>query len=108
LRELRARVFRTLPRGIDLFGDIRNCLPRVEVSTVFDVGANVDRSAEEFVEDFPDSQIYCFEPVEEVYRKLQAELRTHPNIRTFQFALGARASQRKMVLKLAKPISYRV
>jgi FkbM family methyltransferase len=93
------RVFRTLPRGIDLFGDIRNCLPRAKVSTVFDVGANVGQSAKEFVKNFPDSQIYCFEPVEEVYRKLQAELRSHTNVRTFQFALGARAGQRQMVLQ---------
>ena len=88
------RIYRVLPRGLDPFADIRTHLPFLEVSTIFDVGANVGQSAKKFSRYFPNSEIYCFEPVAETYRELQRELGARFNVHTFQFALGARPGQK--------------
>jgi FkbM family methyltransferase len=94
-----ARIFRTLPRGVDLFNDIKDHLPQAKIATIFDVGANVGQSAEEFLKNFPAAEIYCFEPVEQTYRQLETELQNYPNVHTFQYALGAEEGPRKMLLE---------
>jgi FkbM family methyltransferase len=87
------------PHGLDPFFDIKSNLPKVRISTVFDVGANIGQSATEFAKHYPASQIYCFEPVQETFGRLQKDLGGRPNIHTFNFGLGARSAQRKMVLE---------
>ncbi len=38
-------IYRKLPRGIDVFGDMATILPNYRINVVFDVGANVGTSA---------------------------------------------------------------
>lgn len=38
-------IYRKLPRGIDVFGDMATILPNYRINVVFDVGANVGKSA---------------------------------------------------------------
>jgi FkbM family methyltransferase len=87
------------PHGLDPFFDIKANLPGVRISTVFDVGANVGQTACEFAKHYPASQIYCFEPVHETFGRLQRDLGACSNIHTFNFGLGARSGQRKMILE---------
>jgi FkbM family methyltransferase len=92
-------VYRTVPRGIDLFDDIKAYLPNLLVKIVFDVGANTGQSAESYLNKFPGAKIYCFEPVEATFRQLQKNLRGHDNIVSFKLALGAAKGTGKMVLE---------
>jgi FkbM family methyltransferase len=93
------RIYRTPPRGIDRFADIENSLPNLQVSIVFDVGANVGQSARSFRANYPDAKIYSFEPVDATYRRLERELRGYDNIQTSQLALGAERGPGTMVLE---------
>jgi len=90
-------IYRVLPRGIDLFQDIPNHLPLLHVDVVFDVGANVGQSARDFLDSFPKSQIYCFEPVGETFRRLQLTLKGYDRIHCFQLAFGALQGKGRML-----------
>jgi hypothetical protein len=72
-------------------------LPFLEASAIFDVGANVGQSARKFSKYFPNSEIYCFEPLSETCRVLQREIGARSNVHTFKLALGARSGRRQMV-----------
>lgn len=100
------RVYKTLPRGVDVFADIAADLGKLHVATVFDVGANIGQSALEYAEFFKGSQIYCFEPVEATFHRLQAAIRGRPHIRAVNLALGARAGSGTMVLEGAPEMFY--
>jgi FkbM family methyltransferase len=92
------RIYRSMPRGMDIFHDIRVRLPSLEIHTIFDVGANVGQSALVYLEEFPDADIYCFEPVGETFRQLQRSLRNRRNVLTFRLALGAETGAGQMVV----------
>jgi FkbM family methyltransferase len=92
------RIFRTLPRGIDRFADVKSCLPNLDIGVVFDVGANVGQSAKLYLANFRGAKIYCFEPVEATYRQLQNQLCGCPDVLTFKLALGAERGSGTMVL----------
>jgi FkbM family methyltransferase len=92
-------IFRTLPRGIDHFHDIKTSLPNLRVDTVFDVGANVGQSAYSYLMNLPRAMIYCFEPVTATHRQLEARLHGRENIRIFKLALGAEEGLGTMVLE---------
>ncbi|RPI54167.1 MAG: FkbM family methyltransferase [Acidobacteria bacterium] len=92
-------VFRTLPRGMEVAYDIRHSLPRYRVETVFDVGANVGQSARQYLRSFPDSHIYCFEPVQDTFRQLQENLTGNNRVRCARLALGASRGKGQMVVR---------
>ena len=85
----RTHVYRDLPRGTNLFDDLREWLPNLRVETVFDVGANVGQSARKYLHEFPGSQIYCFEPVGENFKKLEENLRGQGKVQSFKLALSS-------------------
>ncbi|MBC8490685.1 MAG: FkbM family methyltransferase [Bacteroidetes bacterium] len=92
-------IYRTIPRGIDVFQDITNHLPMYNVDTVFDVGANIGQSVEKFLNWYPKSQIYCIEPVEETFHQLQENYKANDNIHCFQLAFGSTKGKGQMVLQ---------
>jgi FkbM family methyltransferase len=92
-------IYRFLPRGIDVFADITEHLPLLQVDIVFDIGANVGQSAKSFLKKFPKSRIYCFEPVGETFRQLQENLKDYQNIHSFKLAFGAVKGKGRMVLQ---------
>ncbi|MFC1680707.1 FkbM family methyltransferase [Pseudomonadota bacterium] len=89
-------IFKNPPRGMSVFNDVIVALPNYHTSVVFDVGANVGDSARNYLNYFPTSQIYCFEPISETYRQLEANTKLNPNVHCFNLALGA--SKRKETL----------
>jgi FkbM family methyltransferase len=105
-RKSNADVHSMLPRGIDPFVDVKKHLPGLKFRVVFDVGANVGQSAQRFTREFPGSTIYCFEPVEATYRKLEVNLRDHENVLNFRLALGAAKGPAKMVLEEVSEMSH--
>ena len=66
---------------------------------MFDVGANVGQSAGRFLEKFPKSKIYCFEPAGESFNQLQESLRDYQNVHSFKLAFGATKGKGKMVIQ---------
>jgi FkbM family methyltransferase len=93
-------VKRRIPsHGVDSFRDIARRLPRLEIKTVFDIGANMGQSAGEYLARFPQAQIYSFEPVGRTFRCLRDNLGSHGNVHLFQLALGAAKGKGKMVLE---------
>lgn len=75
-----------IPNGRLLPLDLKraNFYPKV----IFDVGANVGQTANHFIKHFPDSDIYCFEPVEATYKELVSNI-SNKNIHTFNQGLGS-------------------
>lgn len=93
------RIFRYLPRGVDLFHDITRNLPAVNISVVFDVGANKGQSAIEFLRWFPSARIYCFEPVGKTFYQLQKTLKGNERVESFKLALGGAKGKGKVLLE---------
>lgn len=55
----------------------------------FDIGANIGQTALRMNKFFPDSVIYCFEPVKETYLQLVSNVKDMGNIRAFNLAFGS-------------------
>ncbi len=56
----------------------------------FDIGANVGQTAVKIKEYFPDSTIYCFEPILDTYNQLINNIKGLENIHPFQHAFGSK------------------
>ena len=91
-------IYRSLPRGVDLPYDIASSLPNCRMDVLFDVGANTGQSAQRFLDWFPAARIYCFEPVQDTYRKLQENLGSQARVQCFRLALGSSVGKGKMAL----------
>jgi FkbM family methyltransferase len=78
-----------LPTGVDISYDFNKSLKNLKVNTIFDVGANIGQSAEKFIEDYPNSRIYCFEPVTSTFEILNTKFKNTQQITCHKFALGA-------------------
>lgn len=92
-----SHIYGVLPRGVDVFSDVRVRLPRHHMDVLLDVGANVGQSAEAYAKRFPEAKILCFEPVAESFRILEAATRRFSHVRCFRLALGARKGKARML-----------
>lgn len=100
-----AQIPRALPHGAELFQDIKRLLPNFQAKVIFDVGANAGQSTEEFLKWFPESRIYCFEPVSSTFARLQATVTPFSNVECFQMAMGAAQGVGQMPLQ-GSPLMY--
>lgn len=66
---------RYLPIGADLRIDVTVRAGHRNVHTIFDVGANRGQTYRTFRRDFPQAEIYSFEPVTESFEILSSSLR---------------------------------
>jgi FkbM family methyltransferase len=99
-------IYEVLPRGVDLCQDIKKHLPKFHSDIVFDVGANIGQSAKKYLDWFPRSQIYCFEPVRDTFIKLQENLNSNEHVLCFQLAFGASKRTGEIVLQGTSDIFY--
>ncbi|MBK8909687.1 MAG: FkbM family methyltransferase [Rhodospirillales bacterium] len=81
-------VSRQLPRGADLFYDLKKYLCNLTVAEVFDVGANVGQSTDEYLKEFTGARIWCFEPSAEMFSLLKARYNKNSQIVCNKLALG--------------------
>ena len=63
-------------------------LTRLNINTVFDIGANVGQFAKEIRALLPRSKIYSFEPVKECFEKLSSNFKNDNNFQALNIALG--------------------
>ena len=92
-------IFRRLPRGIELAGDLSRWLPGFDPQVVFDVGAHHGESAVGFLAAFPHATIYSFEPVEQSFAELSRRLAGQARVCPVRLALGARVGDATIALE---------
>ncbi|NCO18655.1 MAG: FkbM family methyltransferase [Gammaproteobacteria bacterium] len=74
-------------------------LSGLDIGTIIDVGANQGQFAQMISGFFPKAELYCFEPLEDPFRKLSAWAQTQKGrARCFQLALGDREGEAEMHL----------
>jgi FkbM family methyltransferase len=88
------RIYRhTLPHGVDCYRDIEKWFGRDAIKVVFDVGANVGQSALNYLSQFPQAEIYSFEPVPATFEKLVAATRPFGRVHPYKFGMGREPGQ---------------
>ena len=80
------KLFNRIPNGRHLSLDLIRS--GEDMSTIFDVGANVGQTCLLLIKFFPKSKIYSFEPVTTTYDELVLNTKKYPNITCINMALG--------------------
>ena len=93
-------------RGRDPIQDIRDSIPTYNAKVVFDVGANIGQSSLTYLKQFPNSTVYCFEPITETFLKLKRNV-ISSRVVFNQLALGESNSTGIMVLT-GTPDTYHI
>jgi FkbM family methyltransferase len=88
----------SLPRGIDVFADLRNDLPGVDPRVVLDVGAHRGESVRAYLRAFPAARIYSFEPIGETFSQLSDRFTAEPRVECFRLAIGAEPAKGTMTV----------
>ncbi|MFD3000884.1 FkbM family methyltransferase [Pontibacter toksunensis] len=81
-------VYKSLPIGLDALENVRRKLPHYKFKTFLDVGANVGQSATYIRHHFPESHIYCVEPIKDTFHTLQQNTKGL-NLSYHNIALGS-------------------
>jgi FkbM family methyltransferase len=82
-----------MPHGADCFFDIGRRLGRDGIRVVFDVGANVGQSALSYLREFPQAEIFSFEPVAATFQELVAATRQFPRVHPYNLGMGREAGE---------------
>ena len=93
------QVTKTLPRGRDVMHDLQEIVSLDRLKVIFDVGANVGQSSEVYLNICPNSQIYCFEPVDRTFRQLEMRFAHVGRIKCYNVALGATSESGVMIIE---------
>jgi len=96
------------PRGVDFVADLRAGLPDFAPKTIFDVGANIGVAAKSYLQSFPNSAIYCFEPIRTTFEKLEKELSSAKTVQCFNIGFGSVAGVLPMLSDLAHPTRSKI
>jgi len=86
-------IYKVLPHGTDVLYDIKMLLPRYIPEVIFDVGADIGQSTRQYVNWFPQSQIYCFEPISQTFVELKRNVKSFSNVHCLKLALGSSKSR---------------
>ena len=78
---------KTMPVGTDYEVDLIEKIG-LKPNVIFDIGANVGQTADFYRNIFPDSSIYCFEPIPETFKKLNTHCANIDNVKCFNIAFG--------------------
>lgn len=90
--------FSKLPLGVDFATDLEYYMPKYNIKTIFDVGANVGQSANKYSTDFKSVNIFCFEPVKSTFNILVENTKAKKNIKCFNIAFGNKNSTEKILI----------
>jgi FkbM family methyltransferase len=84
--------------GVSPEVDLKRLTHSRPIRTIFDVGGNHGQSAVRFCREFPQTELYTFEPVPANYRILQSAIAPFSQIRPFNIGLGDQKTTLKMGL----------
>lgn len=73
--------------------------PDWEPAVVFDVGANVGQSVEDFGNHYPNTRIFAFEPIEKTFEALRSRVEGNDKVSTHRLAFSRRAGTMWMEAK---------
>lgn len=88
-----------MPFGCDLQTDIARISPDLTLKTIFDVGANKGQTTLNYRQKFPEANIFAFEPVNQTFEVLKANVGVDPHVYCFNLALGEENKQEKMLVQ---------
>ena len=71
------------------FRDISEVLPNLEITTIFDIGANVGDTVDEVLREFPRASVHAFEPVGATFAKLSSRYASNARVKCHDYALGS-------------------
>lgn len=91
--------------GRNHFADVRHLCGTGGVQTIFDVGANKGQSALTFAEEFPEANIYSFEPFPTAHDQLTSAVGHLGNVHTFKFGLGEKEETRRMFVQTGSELN---
>ena len=80
---------------------VKQADPSFDPRLIFDVGANVGQSAEQFREVFPEARIECFEPAEATFATLREKLGADARVSLNRLALDNRDHQVRFRVRAA-------
>lgn len=89
-------LFKQCPRGFDLAHNLARFLPEWKCGVIFDVGANIGQSAQEFANRFNYSEIHCFEPFPATFNDLRNNTLRIRGIHLHPYALSSTRSTLKV------------
>ena len=84
-------------RGSDLFRDLQIANLKFAISTIFDVGANIGQSCTEYLQQWPDSKIFCFEPSSRVFKILEDTHGEKTQVENYNLGLSDQCKTMAMV-----------
>jgi FkbM family methyltransferase len=64
-------------------------IKEMDIKTIIDIGANTGQYANVIAKEFPNVPIHSFEPIASVYKELQKNVKHLPNVKTYNYAMGA-------------------
>jgi len=68
-------------------------LSKLNIQTVFDIGANVGQFAQEIRQTLPGAQIYSYEPLKECFNTLTSSFAYDSKFQAFNYALGEKSEE---------------
>lgn len=97
IRKVRRKIRYYIRYGFrDAFTDQQKLLSELEISTVFDVGANQGTTVEKYRRLFPKADIYAFEPTPSVCSRLKERFQSDFRVKPVQLAVGG--SEQEVIL----------
>ncbi len=80
-------------------------LQNMNINTIIDVGAHKGEFAAQLHKILPNANIYCFEPLPDIFLELNANLKKLPNFKLFNLAIGAEQGELEMYRSEFSPSS---
>lgn len=76
-------------KSLDFHHIFKNITDREKILCCFDVGANIGQTAKKFLSYFPNSTIYCFEPILQTYQQLNKNVQEFSRIKAYNLGMGS-------------------
>jgi FkbM family methyltransferase len=117
LSQLRSRAGRTIRNfkrvrsegvGHDFFADIRTRLPHLQILTIFDVGAHIGITALAFSDEFPNADVYAFEPAAANFARMKANLVGKPETKLFLLGFSSEPGEGTLMCEPEHPSMARL
>ncbi len=80
-------------------------LKKYSISTIIDIGANEGQFADKILPVFPNAEIHCFEPIPDVFGRLQRHFEGNNKVQVHNYGLGEVAEKKQIFTNEYSPSS---